>query len=98
MAEKDSQLKRESGVTENSPMRLRMEEFIKQQQKEIVQELEKVGGKKCRVDTWTREHGGGGIASVLQEGNVFEKTGVNISVVCGPLPRPAIEKMRVNHK
>jgi coproporphyrinogen III oxidase len=45
-------------------MRLRMEEFIKQQQKEIVRELEKVDGKKFRVDTWTRENGGGGISSV----------------------------------
>ncbi|PMD38998.1 coproporphyrinogen iii oxidase-like protein [Hyaloscypha variabilis F] len=98
LAEKDSQTKRESGVTENSPMRLRMEEFIKEQQKEIVRELEKVDGKKFRVDTWTREHGGGGISCVLQEGNVFEKAGVNISIVYGTLPRPAIEKMRVNHK
>jgi len=79
-------------------MRLRMEEFIKQQQKEIVRELEKVDGKRFRVDTWTRENGGGGISSVLQDGNVFEKAGVNISIVYGTLPRPAIEKMRVNHK
>lgn len=34
----------------------------------------------------------------MQDGNVFEKAGVNISVVYGTLPRPAIEKMRVNHK
>lgn len=79
-------------------MRLRMEEFIKQQQKEIVHELEQVDGKKFRVDTWTREHGGGGISSVLQDGNVFEKAGVNISVVYGTLPRAAIDKMRANHK
>jgi coproporphyrinogen III oxidase len=98
IAERDSQIKRESGISENSPMRLRMEEFIKEQQKEIVRELEKVDGKKFRVDTWTRENGGGGISSVLQDGNVFEKAGVNISIVYGTLPRPAIEKMRVNHK
>jgi coproporphyrinogen III oxidase len=29
---------------------------------------------------------------------VFEKAGVNISIVYGTLPRPAIEKMRINHK
>ncbi|KAH7370620.1 putative Coproporphyrinogen-III oxidase [Rhexocercosporidium sp. MPI-PUGE-AT-0058] len=98
IAERDALAKRESGVSENSPMRLRMEEFIKEQQKEIVAELEKVDGKKFRVDTWTRENGGGGISSVLQGGNVFEKAGVNISIVYGTLPRPAIEKMRVNHK
>lgn len=97
-AERDTLTKRESGVTENSPMRLRVEEFIKQQQQEIVRELENVDGKKFRVDTWARDNGGGGISSVLQDGNVFEKAGVNISVVYGTLPRPAIEKMRVNHK
>jgi coproporphyrinogen III oxidase len=79
-------------------MRLRMEAFIKEQQKEIVRELEKVDGKKFRVDTWTRDNGGGGISMVLQDGNVFEKAGVNISIVYGNLPRPAIAKMRVNHK
>ena len=79
-------------------MRLRVEEFIKEQQKEIVRELEKIDGKKFRVDTWTRENGGGGISSVLQDGNVFEKAGVNVSVVYGTLPRPAIQAMRVNHK
>ncbi|KIM98845.1 hypothetical protein OIDMADRAFT_201307 [Oidiodendron maius Zn] len=98
MAEKDSLAVRESGITSNSPMRLRMEAFIKEQQKEIVRELEKVDGKKFRVDTWTRPNGGGGISQVLQDGNVFEKAGVNISVVYGTLPRAAIEKMRVNHK
>ena len=54
--------------------------------------------KSSDVDTWARESGGGGISSVLQDGNVFEKAGVNISIVYGILPRPAIEKMRVNHK
>lgn len=34
IAEKDALLKRENGVSEQSPMRLRMEQFIKQQQKQ----------------------------------------------------------------
>lgn len=75
-----------------------MEAFIKEQQKEIVRQLEEVDGKKFRVDTWTRPNGGGGISQVLQDGNVFEKAGVNISIVYGTLPRTAIAKMRVNHK
>ncbi|RKF66039.1 Oxygen-dependent coproporphyrinogen-III oxidase [Golovinomyces cichoracearum] len=98
IAERDALAKRESGVTEGSSMRLRMEEFIKEQQKEIVRELEKIDGKSFQVDTWNRETGGGGVSCVLQEGNVFEKAGVNTSVVYGTLPRVAIEKMRVNHK
>jgi coproporphyrinogen III oxidase len=79
-------------------MRLRMEQFIKDQQEVIVRELEKVDGKQFRRDQWTRPKGGDGISCVLQDGNVFEKAGVNISIVYGTLPRPAIEKMRINHK
>ncbi|KAI9836253.1 MAG: Coproporphyrinogen-III oxidase [Sarea resinae] len=98
IAERDELAKRENGVTPQSSMRLRMEQFIKEQQLEIVAGLEAVDGKKFRLDSWDRPNGGGGISAVLQEGNVFEKAGVNISVVYGTLPRPAIEKMRVNHK
>jgi coproporphyrinogen III oxidase len=84
-------------------MRLRMEQFIKQHQKTIVTELEKVEGttgssKKFLVDSWQRAEGGGGISCVLQDGEVFEKAGVNISVVYGKLPKAAIAKMRANHK
>ena len=98
IAEKDALLKRENGVSENSPMRLRMEQFIKQHQKQIMSELEKVDGTKFTIDSWQRPEGGGGITCVLQDGEVFEKAGVNISVVYGRLPRAAIQKMRVNHK
>ncbi len=98
IAERDQLSKRENGINEKSSMRLRMEQFIKEQQKEIVAGLEEVDGKKFKVDSWERETGGGGISCVLQEGNVFEKAGVNVSVVYGHLPRAAIEKMRVNHK
>ncbi|KAF2206973.1 hypothetical protein CERZMDRAFT_71863 [Cercospora zeae-maydis SCOH1-5] len=98
IAERDGLLKRESGVSQTSPMRLRMEQYIKQKQQEIVRALEAVDGNKFHVDEWERPHGGGGISCVLQDGNVFEKAGVNISVVYGTLPRAAISKMRVNHK
>jgi coproporphyrinogen III oxidase len=79
-------------------MRLRMEAFIKEHQKLIVQALEKVDGTKFKVDEWVRPNGGGGTSCVLQDGNVFEKAGVNISVVYGKLPRPAIQRMRQDHK
>ncbi|WPH04065.1 putative coproporphyrinogen III oxidase, aerobic [Acrodontium crateriforme] len=98
IAERDNLSKRESGVSDNSPMRLRMEAFIKEKQQEIVRALEAVDGNKFQVDKWERPNGGGGITCVLQDGNVFEKAGVNISVVYGTLPRAAIAKMRVNHK
>lgn len=79
-------------------MRLRMEALIKEQQKKIVAELEKIDGAIFKVDSWERPHGGGGITCVLQDGNVFEKGGVNTSVVYGILPKPAIAKMRADHK
>lgn len=80
-------------------MRLRMEAFIKSQQSEIVAALESLDPEhKFRSDVWTRPNGGGGISCVLQSGSVFEKAGVNTSIVYGTLPRSAIEKMRVNHK
>jgi coproporphyrinogen III oxidase len=79
-------------------MRLRMEQFIKQKQEEIVRELEKVDGTRFQIDKWDRPNGGGGITCVLQDGGVFEKGGVNTSIVYGTLPRAAISKMRVNHK
>ncbi|KAI1845383.1 hypothetical protein JX266_008478 [Neoarthrinium moseri] len=98
LAELDERTKREQGVTLDSPMRLRMEEFIRQKQEEIVFALEKIDGKSFRKDTWERPNGGGGLSMVLQDGNVFEKGGVNISVVYGELSKAAIENMRVNHK
>ncbi|KAJ2895675.1 coproporphyrinogen III oxidase [Zalerion maritima] len=98
LAERDAIAKRESTVTPQSPMRLRMEKFIKEQQMEIVKALQEVDGSKFRKDEWQREEGGGGITCVLQDGKVFEKAGVGVSVVYGTLPKPAIAKMRVNHK
>ncbi|KAF3927184.1 hypothetical protein ABW20_dc0103557 [Dactylellina cionopaga] len=79
-------------------MRLRMEHFIKGQQTGIVATLSEIDGKPFKVDTWERSHGGGGISCILQDGNVFEKAGVNISIVYGKLPPAAVEKMRVDHK
>lgn len=45
------------------------------------------------IDRWLRDEGGGGITCVLQNGRVFEKAGVNMSVVHGVLPKEAIEQM-----
>ncbi|TKX19463.1 oxygen-dependent coproporphyrinogen-III oxidase [Elsinoe australis] len=98
IAERDSLSKRESGITSSSPMRLRMESLIKSKQEEIVNALSKIDGQKFQIDRWDRPNGGGGITCVLQDGNVFEKAGVNTSIVYGTLPRAAIQKMRVNHK
>ena len=52
-------------------------------QDRIVQGLEEVDGQKFHEDSWEYESGGGGRSRVLQEGNVFEKAGVNFSNVKG---------------
>ncbi|EXJ86619.1 coproporphyrinogen III oxidase [Capronia epimyces CBS 606.96] len=98
LAEIDEVTKRRTNITRKSPMRLRMEALILEHQNRIVFALENIDGKKFKRDEWARPHGGGGTSCVLQDGNVFEKAGVNTSIVYGELPRPAIEKMRADHK
>lgn len=98
IAQKDSLQIRESGVTASSPMRLRMQALIQAEQQKILAALNEIDPTAFRTDGWQRPDGGGGISCVLQDGTVFEKAGVNTSVVYGVLPRPAILKMRANHK
>ena len=79
-------------------MRLRMEAFVKSSQKQIIQALESLEPKsRFRIDQWTRPEGGDGISAVLQDGSVFEKAGVMVSVVHGKLGPAAVEKMRADH-
>ncbi|RMZ77513.1 hypothetical protein DV737_g4349, partial [Chaetothyriales sp. CBS 132003] len=98
LAEVDQVTRRKTKISRQSPMRLRMEQLIHEHQNRIVFALEQLDGSKFRRDQWTRPDGGGGISCVLQDGNVFEKAGVNTSIVYGELPRSAIEKMRADHK
>ncbi|QED38358.1 oxygen-dependent coproporphyrinogen oxidase [Antarcticibacterium arcticum] len=66
--------------------------YIQQLQDSITSGLEKIDGKaKFREDLWEREEGGGGRTRVIENGAVFEKGGVNISAVHGPLP-PAMQQ------
>ncbi|MBI1889878.1 MAG: oxygen-dependent coproporphyrinogen oxidase [Burkholderiales bacterium] len=52
-------------------------------QSRIVAALEAVDGKSFLTDSWQRTEGGGGISRVIEEGNVFERGGVNFSHVMG---------------
>lgn len=59
-------------------------DFIHNLQDKICAALEAVDGKeKFFEDKWQREGGGGGRTRVIANGNVFEKGGVNTSVVHG---------------
>lgn len=61
--------------------------YISQLQNEITSGLEQADEKaKFKEDVWKRKEGGGGRTRVIENGNVFEKGGVNISAVHGALP------------
>lgn len=58
--------------------------YIHSLQNNICTALEEVDGKATFIeDKWEREGGGGGKTRVIANGNVFEKGGVNTSVVYG---------------
>jgi len=71
--------------------------FIHQLQDDICAALEKIDGKATfREDRWERPGGGGGKTRVIADGNVFEKGGVNTSVVSGELPEVMAKQFGVN--
>lgn len=66
--------------------------YIQNLQDKITSGLEEIDGKAVfKEDLWTRKEGGGGRTRVIENGAVFEKGGVNISKVHGPLA-PAMQK------
>lgn len=75
-----------------------METYVKLLQRRIVEALSKEEPRaKFLIDTWLRKEGGEGISCVLQDGDTFEKAGVNISIVHGLLPPRAIAQMSADH-
>lgn len=95
----------------NNPHRFHadMELFCMEVQGKVVKALEDLENdrpdrdplapkKLFKVERWTRPEGGGGITCVLTDGDVFEKAGVNISVVHGILPPQAVAQMRSRGK
>lgn len=61
--------------------------YLQTLQQSICEELENLDGHaKFIDDVWSRAEGGGGLSKVIQQGNVFEKGGVNFSHVHGKLP------------
>lgn len=61
----------------------RVKVMLQTLQANIVKALETLDGKDFHTDTWEREQGGGGITRVIEDGNVFERGGVNFSHVLG---------------
>ena len=67
---------------------------------EDVEEMEEMSLvlKKKRKERWEREEGGGGVTCILQDGAVFEKAGVGVSVVHGLIPASAVAQMNARGK
>ncbi|KAL4420308.1 hypothetical protein ABPG77_001398 [Micractinium sp. CCAP 211/92] len=74
------------GIDDPESMRGKFERMIRGIQDKVCAAIEEVDGGSFRQDAWTRPSGGGGITRVLQEGNVWEKAGVAVSVVYGTMP------------
>jgi len=76
----------------NDNMRRKFEALCRKAQMSICTAIEELDGEgKFREDAWVRESGGGGISRVLSGGKVFEKAGVNLSVVYGSMPQEALK-------
>ncbi len=70
-----------------------MTDMVHRIQDIICDELRKIDEVDYREDNWEREEGGGGRSRVFSNGKVFEKAGVNVSVVHGTLSKQAAANM-----
>ena len=70
--------------------------FVHQLQDDICAALEAADGKaKFVEDKWERAEGGGGKTRVIANGNVFEKGGVNTSVVFGDVTNVMRKQLKI---
>ena len=79
-------------------MRQKMADMVHRIQDEICDALRAIDGVDFRQDEWTRPEGGGGRSRVFSGGKVFEKAGVNVSVVHGTLSPQAAKSMGGGHE
>ena len=66
-----------------------LKDYFSGLQGRIVSALELFDGKPFLTDSWVRPEGGGGASRVIEEGNVFERGGVNFSHVTGTTLPPS---------
>jgi coproporphyrinogen III oxidase len=76
--------------------KLEVETAFRQLQNDIIVALEAADGLgKFRRDEWTRDGGGGGLTTIMDNGAVIEKGGVNFSAVFGDLSNEASKALGV---
>ncbi|GMI66245.1 LESION INITIATION 2 [Hibiscus trionum] len=90
VSERPHSFLRQTDGLDDGSVRSRFQRMIMDVQDSVCGALEALDGAgNFKEDAWTRPGGGGGISRVLQDGHVFEKAGVNISVVYGVMPPEA---------
>jgi len=73
--------------------------YIEGLQNRICTALEEIDGKgKFVEDAWQRAEGGGGKTRVIANGNVFEKGGVNTSIVFGNISEAMKDQLKIDGK
>ena len=78
------------GIDDKDTFRAKFEKLIRDGQNSICAAIEAEDGEgKFQEDAWCREGGGGGVSRVMQNGKVWEKAGVGVSVVYGTMPPEA---------
>jgi coproporphyrinogen III oxidase len=78
-------------------IRDQMVDLVHTTQDAITAALEAIDGGDFLEDRWERDGGGGGRTRVMQNSRLFDKAGVNCSVVHGELNDDAVEAMRARH-
>ncbi len=72
-----------------------VESWLRELHDELTTGLEALdGGTRFRRDQWQRPEGGGGDSRVLEEGALFEKGGINFSLVHGSSLPPSASAHR----
>ncbi|KAJ3037819.1 Coproporphyrinogen-III oxidase [Rhizophlyctis rosea] len=82
-------------------MRTKMTHLVRKLQKQITTRLESLegpDGARFLVDAWQRAEGGEGVSCIMQDGKVFEKGGVNISIVASKAPEGMLNHMRARKR
>jgi len=77
-----------------APSVLQVKDYLHALQESIVAALEKIDGHAFLVESWQRPEGGGGSSRVIEEGQVFERGGVNFSHVTGASLPPSAAASR----
>src|SRR6266852_3619754 len=70
--------------------------YLIELQNRLVAELERVEGRPFRRDHWQRNEGGGGESRIIEDGDVFERGGVNFSRVQGERLPPSASAARAD--